>query len=177
MKDEFSDEPGHVVIEVSGPFYNDPAPPDGKPGEPYYELWNYEVAEMFFLNNETKQYLELEFSPHGEHLVLLLDGVRNAFKHSIPLDYKAEIKGARWSGVARVPVHYFPKGVNRFNAYSISGEKDEDKIYKALFAVPGEQPDFHRIEYFQPFDTTGLPSLTDPTEAEKKAREVLWTHE
>ena len=38
-----------------------------------------------------------------------------------------------------------------FNAYAIHGTEEERK-YEALFEVSGPQPDFHRIEKFQPLD-------------------------
>ena len=37
------------------------------------------MVEAFFLNHKD-QYLEVEFGPHGQHIVLLLDGRRNAVK-------------------------------------------------------------------------------------------------
>ncbi|CAH2300949.1 Hypothetical predicted protein, partial [Pelobates cultripes] len=55
-------------------------PPPGEPGQPFDGLWDYEVVESFFLNSKTTQYLEVELCPHGQHLVLLLCGVGNAFK-------------------------------------------------------------------------------------------------
>ena len=39
----------------------------------------FKVVEAFFLNDK-EQYLELEFGPHGQHLMLLLNGNRNAIK-------------------------------------------------------------------------------------------------
>ena len=60
-------------------------------GDAFYGLWDYEVAEVFFLadncNNEP-DYLELEFGPHGQHLGLYLHGVRNSIKHSFPIEYE-----------------------------------------------------------------------------------------
>lgn len=44
------------------------------------------VVEMFFLN-KNDEYLEVELGPWGQHLLLLLQGERNAIKHSLPLDY------------------------------------------------------------------------------------------
>lgn len=41
---------------------------------------------MFFLN-ENDEYLEVELGPWGQHLLLLLQGERNAIKDSLPLDY------------------------------------------------------------------------------------------
>ena len=66
------------------------------------QLWDYEVVEAFFLSSSSERYLELEFGPHGQHLVLLLDGRRNAIKHSLPLEYQATIDGKSWKGKAKV---------------------------------------------------------------------------
>ena len=68
-----------LVIRISAPFFGDPAPEGGKAGEAFFKLWEYEVVEAFFLNDK-EQYLELEFGPHGQHLMLLLNGNRNAIK-------------------------------------------------------------------------------------------------
>ena len=132
-------------------------------GEAYYELWNYEVVECFFVADHPRQvvdYLELEFGPHGQHLGLVLHGVRNAIKHSFPMQYHAHIneKDKSWTGKAVVPKKYFPSGVNKFNAYAINGQ-DEDRIYKALYPVPGPQPDYHRLEYFLPYDGRFIDGL------------------
>ncbi len=67
------------------PYYGDPAPPGGKAGEAYFQLWDHEVVEAFFLNQED-QYLELEFGPHGQHLVLLLAGKGNAIRRVLERD-------------------------------------------------------------------------------------------
>ena len=34
---------GDVVITVKAPYFNDPAPPGGLPGQAYFGLWDYEV--------------------------------------------------------------------------------------------------------------------------------------
>lgn len=38
----FSPGQGGLKIEVFGPFFNDPAAPDGPPGQAFPGLWNYE---------------------------------------------------------------------------------------------------------------------------------------
>ena len=68
-----------LIIRISAPYFSDPAPEGGKPGEAFFKLWDYEVVEAFFLNDQ-EQYLELEFGPHGQHLMLILNGNRNAIK-------------------------------------------------------------------------------------------------
>ena len=68
-----------VIVRIEAPYFNDLAPPGGKAGEAFFKLWDYEVVEAFFLNDE-EQYLELEFGPHGQHLMLMLNGNRNAIK-------------------------------------------------------------------------------------------------
>merc|ERR1719341_193475 len=59
-----------VELNISAPFFNDPAP-EGPSGKPFYGLWNYEVMEIFFLN-DAGEYLEVEVGPHGQHLLLPL---------------------------------------------------------------------------------------------------------
>jgi len=85
--------------------------------------------------------------------MLILNGNRNAIKHSLPLEYKASIDREKktWSGEARVPGSYFPPNVTRWNAYAIHGT-DESRTYEALFESSGPQPDFHRLEKFQPLE-------------------------
>merc|ERR1712228_401964 len=99
-------------MQVSGPFFDSPSPPAGPKG-PFDQLWDYEVAEAFFLNDKD-QYLEVEFGPHGQHIMLLLDGRRNAIKHTLPLEYTASIdrETMTWRGEARLPRSFFPPDVS-----------------------------------------------------------------
>ncbi|XP_023341864.1 UPF0462 protein C4orf33 homolog isoform X5 [Eurytemora carolleeae] len=68
-----------LAVRLVAPYYGDLAPPGGQPGEPYSNLWDYEVVELFFLN-DAEEYLELEFGPHAQHLVLLLKGTSTLLK-------------------------------------------------------------------------------------------------
>ena len=36
-----------MEIRVDAPFYGDPPPPGGEPGQPYDKLWDYEVMPKF----------------------------------------------------------------------------------------------------------------------------------
>ncbi|KAG3276185.1 UPF0462 protein C4orf33 homolog isoform X3 [Ictidomys tridecemlineatus] len=147
---------GGVMVEVSAPFFNDPPAPLGEPGKPFNGLWDYEVVEVFFLNDVTGQYLEVELCPHGQHLVLLLSGRRNVWKQELTLSFKVSRGETKWEGRAYLPWSYFPPNVTKFNAFAIHGSK-EKRSYEALYPVPqhelqqGQKPDFHRLEYFKPF--------------------------
>lgn len=148
-----------LSAQFSGRFFHDPAPPTGTPGEPYPELWKYEVAEIFFLapNN---QYLEVEVSPYGKHLLILLNGTRNPIKDMLPMKYEANISRASmtWIGQAEIPLSYLPHGVSKLNAFAIHGS-GKDRYYEALYPVPAgkyDKPDFHRLEYFKEFAITDL---------------------
>jgi len=164
-----------MKIEVAAPFYNDPAPPNGKPGEAYYGLWEYEVVEAMFLASKMQHYLELEFSPHGQHLVLLLKGARNAIKHSLALEYKADIEETVWKGMAKVPKAYFPDNFDVWNAYAIHGTGD-DKVYKSLFPVPGDAPDFHRLHDFKPLQGfQNLKTPAPPGSPQAELHKKIWT--
>uniref|UniRef100_A0A8C1EYS6 Chromosome 4 open reading frame 33 n=2 Tax=Cyprinus carpio TaxID=7962 RepID=A0A8C1EYS6_CYPCA len=144
-------EPDGLLMQVTAPFFNHPPAPAGPPGEPFPGLWDYEVVESFFLNNNTEQYLEVEVCPHGQHLILLLNG-----KHNLPLLFKANIEDNKWKGEALLPWRYFPQGINKMNSYAIHGS-GAGRTYEALYPVPredlqeGQGPDFHQLEYFQDF--------------------------
>ncbi|XP_052076776.1 uncharacterized protein LOC127714777 [Mytilus californianus] len=151
------DRCNNVIMSVDAPFFNDPANPGGTPGQPFPGLWDYEVAEAFFLNDQN-DYLEVELSPHGQHLLLLLHGVRNSFKQQLPLTYKPTIKNDRWTGEATIPSSYFPPKVTKFNAYAIHGS-GTNRTYESLYPVPTgkyKDPDFHKLDYFQPINFKGL---------------------
>ncbi|XP_073699132.1 UPF0462 protein C4orf33 homolog isoform X1 [Garra rufa] len=156
VKIRFSPGEDGLLMQVNAPFFNDPPAPAGPPGEPFPGLWDYEVVESFFLNNNTEQYLEVELCPHGQHLVLLLNGKHNAFMQQIPLSFIVNKKEKIWKGEALLPWRYFPPGVNKMNSYAIHGSGAE-RTYESLYPVPredlveGQGPDFHRLEYFQDF--------------------------
>ncbi|XP_064637084.1 UPF0462 protein C4orf33 homolog [Lineus longissimus] len=149
-------EASGVKMSVSAPFYNSPPNPGGEAGEPFPELWDHEVVEAFFLSEDGNNYLEVELCPHGQHLVLLLSGTKNMVKDKLPLKFEAQIEifDQRWTGVAEIPIKYFPQNVTKFNAYAIHGA-DEGRTYEALYPAPTgkyKEPDFHRLEYFQPIN-------------------------
>lgn len=154
-----SDDKEHLIIEIDAPFFNDPAPVSSTSPGPYPELWNYEVVELFFLSSKTNHYLELEFSPHGHYLVLLLTDRRKELKQMLPLPlYKVEhLSSDSWSARAHIPRSLFPAHVDRFNAYAIHGQ-GEKRTYEALYPAPSArtQPDFHRLEYFQNLNFASL---------------------
>lgn len=137
-----------LEVHIDAPWHGDPAP-EGDPG-PRPALWNHEVVELFVVG-PGERYLELEFGPHGHHLALRLEGVRQPVESAMPLEYTAERHNGRWRGVARVPAAWLPPGPHTANAYAIHGV-GEARRYLAHTAVPGPAPDFHRLAYFQPAD-------------------------
>jgi len=161
-----------VVMYIDAPFYDDPSPPNGVPGEAYFKLWEYEVVEAFFLSKDSEKYIELEFGPHGQHQVLLLDGRRNTIKHSLPLNYRSQInrQTKRWYGKAIIPLSYFPPQVDRMNSYAIH-DQDVSPIYKSLYPSNGAQPDFHDLASFAEFNA--LPTLKNVNQLSSTWEEAL----
>ncbi|XP_077983894.1 UPF0462 protein C4orf33 homolog [Glandiceps talaboti] len=150
-----------VTMEVAAPFFNDPPAPKGEPGKPFPQLWDYEVVEAFFLG-ENNKYLEVELCPHGQHLVLALNGFRNMFKDELVLDYQATLRGNTWTGVAKLPMEYFPPNTTKFNAYAIHGSGNS-RVYESLYPVEADaytEPDFHRLEYFKEVDFKAMINFT-----------------
>lgn len=145
--------PEHLVIEVEAPFHGDP-PPAGAAGSTD-ELWRYEVVEVFIVGADhedgTASYIEVELSPHGHYLVLELRGIRQVVGSGLPLDFRAVRDGVRWRGQARLARELLPLPPYRANAYAIHG-RGAERRYLATHPVPGEAPDFHRLEFFKPLE-------------------------
>jgi len=139
-------------IQVEAPFYDDPAP--STPAGPTDGLWEYEVVECFFAGPQTSEgiaYTEIELSPHGHHLVLQLEDIRQATARCLPITYQASIEQNRWKGEARMSLSLLPEGPLTCNAYAISGQGDKRR-YCAMTPVPGPHPDFHRLQFFSPLE-------------------------
>uniref|UniRef100_A0A803TGX4 Uncharacterized protein n=1 Tax=Anolis carolinensis TaxID=28377 RepID=A0A803TGX4_ANOCA len=149
-----------LVMELDSLFFDDPPAPPGEPGKPFDGLWDYEVVESFFLNSATRNYLEVELCPHGQHLVLRLSG-GDCLEKELPLPYKVDINWGTWNGTAIIPWSYFPPGVDKMNSYAIHGS-GIGRIYEALYPIPpkeieeGQGPNFHRLEYFRDFSLNSI---------------------
>jgi hypothetical protein len=140
-----------LTVEVTAPFHGDPAPP-GPPG-PCDDLWEHEVVELFLVGTATPgqpvPYLEIELSPHGHYLALRLAGRRRVVQRGLALPYRTSREGERWRGRAWVRAELLPPQPWRVNAYALHGAGSRRR-FLAWTPVPGETPDFHRIEYFPP---------------------------
>lgn len=143
-------------IRVRAPFHGDPAPA-GRPG-PTIGLWEHEVVELFVLGappdappDAPPVYTELEVGPHGHHLVLRLRGVRAVEEKLLPLQYTAAVVTSHgrdvWQGDALLDRSILPPPPHRINAYAISGV-GAARRHLALYPVPGDGPDFHRLACF-----------------------------
>ena len=135
---------GDVDVEFDSPFYGDPAP-DASPG-PVWGLWDFEVVELFLVGADGT-YSELEFGPHGHHLVLTLAGPREIVRRELPMEYRVERAGDRWRGHARIAAAWMPSSIVRFNAFAIHGQGPARR-YLAHGALPGPKPDFHQPDRF-----------------------------
>lgn len=133
-----------LIVQVSAPFHDDP-PPDASPGA-LWGLWRHEVVEVFIVGvGDPVPYTEIELGPHGHHLVIQLAGVREVVARELPVDFQARIEGDRWTGEARIPRSLLPAAPVAANAFAIHGT-GADRRYLAWHALPGDRPDFHRID-------------------------------
>ena len=135
-----------VEIEIEAARHGDPPPP-GPPGR-CDGLWNHEVVELFLLGVD-EQYLELEFGPHGHYLALRLAGRRHVVASDLVVEYAVGGSAERWSGRARTARTALPPALAAANAYGIHG-RGAARRHLAWAPVPGEAPDFHRLERFAP---------------------------
>ncbi|MBT3223647.1 MAG: hypothetical protein HN348_31635, partial [Proteobacteria bacterium] len=98
-------------------------------------------------NSDPPSYTEIELGPHGHYLALRLRGIRQPHRQVFLSHYSARIDGQRWSAQARLPWVFLPRQPFLLNAYAIHGV-GEHRRYLAMSPVPGDGPDFHRLEYF-----------------------------
>ena len=133
-------------VEVDAPFHGDP-PPSAPVGSTD-RLWEYEVVELFLLG-EDERYLELELGPHGHYLALALRGPRHVEESGLAIRYEARREASRWTGRATVLASQLPPALHASNAYAIHGQGSARR-YLAAHPVPGTEPDFHRLHFFQP---------------------------
>jgi hypothetical protein len=137
-----------LVVQVDAPYAGDPAP-TGAPG-PTDKLWEHEVVELFVVGAD-QRYTEIELSPHGHHLGIRLEGIRNRVVVGFPIRFEPPvIHEGRWSGTARIDRSLLPDPALTCNAYRVSGTAPHRR-YEAMAAVPGDRPDFHRLERFAPW--------------------------
>ena len=67
-----------LFVNIKAKYFGDinDKPVGWRPGD-FFNLWDYEVVEAFFMSDSTGKYLEVEFGPYGHYVVLLLSGSRN----------------------------------------------------------------------------------------------------
>ncbi len=169
-----SDAPGedHVLVRVSvgsfweitvdAPFHGDP-PPDAPPG-PTDRLWEHEVVELFVVGRGDgavgPPYTEIELGPHGHYLILQLFGVRQVVRSGLEAEVHTHIDGERWHGRLVVPSAVLPASPVVFNAYAIHGPAARRR-YFAHGEVPGDGPDFHRLQHFPAWPIAGRTLLRE----------------
>ncbi len=151
-----------LSIQLIAPYFKNEPPPC--PSGSTWGLWQYEVVEVFLVW-ENHQYLEIEMGPHGHHLVLGLDGIRQIKQAFIPVNYEAQILGNLWQGRLSLDlgksilkdsyVSLFKwSNLKALNAFAIHQplkmHAPKEKRYCVAFAVAeqNEQANFHCIDRF-----------------------------
>lgn len=125
-----------------------PTEPDPEKGT--WELWNYEVVEIFLVG-EHGEYTEIEMGAWGHHLLLQLDGPRSIVRKEIPMQYEALDGDCRWVGSGFVERKWLPEKIVRANAFAIH-TADGKRRYCSHTELPGPQPDFHQPDRFVLWD-------------------------
>ena len=148
-----------VQITIDAPWHGDPAP-EGPPG-PLWELWEHEVVEIF-IAGPGERYLEVEMSPHGHHLVLQLDGVRNVVARELPMRFSTHRRGERWTGNAELDASLLPGGPHRMNAHAIHGRRGS-RQHASLHPTAGPAPDFHQLDAMRPLEWSRI-SAQNPSD-------------
>ena len=136
--------PRLIEVSVDAPFFDDPKPDQPKGRCP--KLWEYEVAELFLVD-QNGAYVEMELGPHGHYLALFLSGPRVVVDDRLAMDYSAKVSGGRWQGRATiVPPAGYGESI-AYNAFAISGLGAERR-FLAHYPMLGAKPDFHQPARF-----------------------------
>ncbi|NUN15440.1 MAG: hypothetical protein HUU55_17590 [Myxococcales bacterium] len=143
-------------LDVDAPYHGDP-PPETPPGS-MWELWNYEVVELF-IAGAGQRYTEIELGPHGHYLGLRLNGVRNIVQADLPLACRTVIQGPKWHGTVSIPIEHLPPPPWKFNVTAMWGT-GINRRYVSLFRLSGSKPDFHRLQDFGPLILPADPYRT-----------------
>jgi hypothetical protein len=158
---DFLDEQ-RLSVHLIAPYFRNEAPPC--PSGSTWGLWQYEVVEVFLIW-DTHQYLEIEMGPHGHHLLLALDGIRQIKQAFIPVNYEAQILGDFWQGTLFLDLakpilkdsyvsRFKWQNLKALNAFAIHQplkmETAKEKRFCVAFAVAkqNEAPNFHCIDRF-----------------------------
>uniref|UniRef100_A0A0N5BWG8 DUF2185 domain-containing protein n=1 Tax=Strongyloides papillosus TaxID=174720 RepID=A0A0N5BWG8_STREA len=170
-------EKNYLYITFEAPFYDDPFPENFAGYTP--GLWNYEVVEFFFSNNQG-QYIEIELGPHGHWLIYAFDDYRKIRNNCEEVELNVEnsiLPDDTWKCVVGVPLGLLPINVSKFNAYHIHG-KEPQRTYEALFPSTDKdqkEPDFHKLEYFKKFNTkTIFPSNFSELQKDDIENSYIW---
>ena len=99
-------------IDVSAPFYNSPIPPEGPiklgcPNKPYFGLWNYEVIELYFLNDEG-QYFDIRISPRGRFFGIIHRYTVSDVKHEGFIVHMFNHSAEKKNALSHLPEHTLP---------------------------------------------------------------------
>jgi RimJ/RimL family protein N-acetyltransferase len=150
---ELSLDDCELALSIDAPYHGDPPPRSAE------RLWEHEVVELFLAGDDDR-YVEIELSPHGQHLVLLFEGERRVLHRGLALTFRASIAPdrRRWRGEALIPMLWIAPGTRRLNAYAMH-DRDDARRHLAWKAPGGPRPDFHRLAAFGTFDD---PTITRP---------------
>jgi len=147
---------------------------------PVWGLWEYEMIELHFLN-DNDEYFDIRLSPHGQYMGFLYEGARNQILTHVPEHHlQVEVHNPcltpdgldvvpdchePWSATTILSRNYLPPNVTKFNAHYIHGKdwgvpkpKPEDTVYESLYpqGPEAEKPNFHDLSTFQPINLTKL---------------------
>ena len=115
-------------------------------------LWNFDVVEVFLQKKDNNNhYLELEISPKGQKLAILVKRPREDFHQLEPIDTLAlaSLTETGFWAEFKVKATDIPGDGDVIvgNAHACLGKNPRN--YFSLFEGDTSKPDFHRPEFFQ----------------------------
>lgn len=131
--------------------------------EPQWELWNWDVVEVFIQEPKGPRYFEFQISPLGQFFEMEIIEPRKRLNKDFRSRLRVHAKRTgpgNWTATFRIPWLALggardPGSEVRGGAFSILGQKGA-KTYWALHLGPQTTPDFHLPDYFRGLFTTGM---------------------
>ena len=140
--------------------------PAARPGKFVPGLWQYDVAEFFLHDSRSGRYLEFNLAPNGAWWSAEFTAPRvRQCVDDVPIPgvstYCRASPAGHWQAAAAIPLDFlrehFDFGEHTGMNVTLIIDSPEQKFLTATpaSAPPGGEPDFHRIDLFEPIRLLG----------------------
>lgn len=150
---ELSETSQGLRVKAEAPILHEQKIPDAPIGARVEGLWQYDVVELFLVG-PGHRYFELELGAGGHFLALSFDSIRhrsNDHAEFHPVLRYEKTPDKTWISELTIPQSILPENVRAMNAFVIAAGQ-----FLSMSQLPGDKPDFHQPDFFEPFRLRSL---------------------